>query len=155
MLDRLGPRYRELLGEHHRVLRDAIGREVGTAGDSFFAVFLRVDDAIECAQRAQRGLAAARWPDGDPARVRMGIHTGAPDISDGDFVGIDYIGARVMSVAYRGQVLLTDDARAMLEAPAELRDLGYHRLKDLPAPPSIYSSWQRRACGLSLLGGAR
>ena len=60
MLDRLGERYRDLLAEHHRVIREAIGaaggREVDTAGDSFFAVFARAGDAVLCAQRAQRAL---------------------------------------------------------------------------------------------------
>jgi predicted ATPase/class 3 adenylate cyclase len=143
MLDRLGPRYRELLREHHRVMREAIvasgGREVGTAGDSFFAVFSRAADAVGCAERAQRGLADAPWPDGGAPSVRMGIHTGTPDIADGDFVGIDvHRAARVMSVAYGGQVLLTEEARGMLDSPAELRDLGYHRLKDLPAPEHLF-----------------
>jgi predicted ATPase/class 3 adenylate cyclase len=143
MLDRLGERYRDLLAEHHRVIREAIGaaggREVDTAGDSFFAVFARAGDAVLCAQRAQRALAECEWPGGEALRVRMGIHTGAPEVGDGGFVGLDvHRAARVMAVAYGGQVLLTGEARGALGALVGVRDLGYHRLKDLPAPEHLF-----------------
>lgn len=43
LLQRLAERHSELIRGHHSVMRTAIqsagGREVGTAGDSFFAVF--------------------------------------------------------------------------------------------------------------------
>ncbi len=143
MLDRLGERYRDLLAEHHRVMREAIGaaggREVDTAGDSFFAVFASAGDAVRCADRAQRALAECEWPGGEALRVRMGIHTGAPEVRDGGFVGLDvHRAARVMAVAYGGQVLLTGEARGALGALVEVRDLGYHRLKDLPAPEHLF-----------------
>ena len=143
MLDRLGERFAVLLGEHDRVMRKAIaaagGREVATAGDSFFAVFSDVDGAVECARHAQLALSAGEWPGGEAPRVRMGIHTGAPIAREGNFVGIDvHRAARVMAVAHGGQVLLTDEARQALGSPAELRDLGYHRLKDLPAPEHLF-----------------
>jgi len=69
----------------------------------------------------------------------MGIHTGAPMIDDGNFVGIDvHRAARVMAVAHGAQVLLTDETRCRLESTAEVRDLGYHLLKDLPAPEHLF-----------------
>jgi predicted ATPase/class 3 adenylate cyclase len=150
LLDRLGDRYRDLLREHHRVVREAIaacgGSEVETAGDSFFAVFSRASDAVECACRVQLGLAAGEWPDGYRPAVRIGIHTGTPSISDGEFVGIDvHRAARVMAVAYGGQVLLTSETAGRLEHPPLLRDLGHHRLKDLPAPEHVF---QLMATGL-------
>lgn len=104
MLEGLGERYDEVVREHDGTMREAIaalgGREVHVAGDSFFAVFDRALDAVECAVRAQRAIAAARWPQGGRPRVRMGIHTGDPTPADGDFVGIDvHRAARVMAVA--------------------------------------------------------
>jgi predicted ATPase/class 3 adenylate cyclase len=144
LLDRLGDRYRDLLAEHHRVMREAIagagGREVDTAGDSFFVAFTRAGEAVECALSAQRALARCEWPGGEVVRVRMGIHTGAPEArDDGGFVGVDvHRAARVMAVAVGGQVLLTQEARVALGPLAEVRDLGYHRLKDLPAPERLF-----------------
>jgi predicted ATPase/class 3 adenylate cyclase len=143
LLERLGERYRELLREHHRLMRETIaacgGREVEAAGDSFFAVFSRASDAVECARRAQLAFATGAWPDGHRPVVRMGVHTGTPSISDGDFIGIDvHRAARVMAVAYGGQVLVTEQTASSLEPRPCLLDLGHHRLKDLPAPEHLF-----------------
>jgi predicted ATPase/class 3 adenylate cyclase len=143
LLDRLGGRYEELLKEHHRVLREAIavsrGREVRTAGDSFFVIFEDAADAVECARRAQLGLARGDWPAGQSPRVRMGIHTGTASLSDGELVGMDvHRAARVMAVAYGGQVLVTDEVRRSVQPVPLLRDLGFHRLKDLPQPEHLF-----------------
>jgi predicted ATPase/class 3 adenylate cyclase len=143
MLEGLGERYGDVVREHDRTMREAIavlgGREVHVAGDSFFAVFDRVSNAVQCAVRVQRGLAAARWPEGGRPRVRMGIHTGEPTPADGDFVGMDvHRAARVMAVAHGGQVLLSGDSARAVGSDAQLVDLGYHRLKDLPAPEHLF-----------------
>lgn len=64
MLERLGERYEELQAEHDRLVREAIaaagGREIHTAGDSFFAAFARVHDAVSCACQVQLALKARR-----------------------------------------------------------------------------------------------
>ena len=143
MLERLGERFADVIREHHRVMRTAIqvagGREISTAGDSFFAVFERAAGAVECAEHAQREFAAVEWPGGETPRVRMGIHAGLASISSGEFVGIDvHRAARVMSVAYGGQVLLTDAVVGLLGSGVPVRDLGYHRLKDLSAPEHLF-----------------
>ena len=143
MLERLGERFADVIREHHRVMRTAIqdagGREISTAGDSFFAVFERADAAIEFAGRAQREFAGVEWPGGETPRVRMGIHAGLASISSGELVGIDvHRAARVMSVAYGGQVLLTEAVVGLLGSGVPVRDLGYHRLKDLSAPEHLF-----------------
>lgn len=143
MLEGLGERYGDVLREHDRTMRDAIvavgGREVHVAGDSFFAVFDRVSDSVQCAVRVQRELAAIRWPDGGRPRVRMGIHTGEPTPVDGDFMGMDvHRAARVMAVAHGGQVLLSGDAARGVGDDVQLVDLGHHRLKDLPEPEHLF-----------------
>ena len=143
LLDRLGDRYLELLGEHHRHLRAAIeatgGYEVSTAGDSFFVVFARPDAALACAWRAQRSFGGSCWPEGESVRVRMGIHTGAPAVQDGTYVGMAVnCAARVMAVAHGGQVLLTQAAVDALQSSVDMLDLGHHRLKDLPAPVHLF-----------------
>jgi class 3 adenylate cyclase len=75
LLHELGERYADALAEHRRVLRDAFsqhgGVEVDTQGDGFFAAFARASDAVAAARNTQAALA------GNPARVRIGIHSGA------------------------------------------------------------------------------
>lgn len=143
MLERLGERYLDVLAEHDRLLREAIaacgGSEARRAGDSFFAVFSRPEDAVECARRMQVTLEAGAWPERQPPRVRIGIHTGAPHSVNGEFEGIDvHRAARVMAVAHGGQVLLTEGVTPGLDSSVDVLDLGYHRLKDLSAPEHLF-----------------
>ena len=143
LAERLGDCYPDTLTAHHRLVREAIqetgGHEVGTAGDSFFAVFGRAADAIECARRAQLALGAGVWPSGAPPRVRIGIHTGTPVVAEGQIVGMDvHRAARVMAAAHGGQVLLTEETRRAAGAGVAVRDLGFHRLKDLPEPERLF-----------------
>jgi predicted ATPase len=135
LLHELGDGYGDALDDHRRVLRAACaahdGVEVDTQGDAFFMAFARASDAAAAAVDAQRGLA-----DG-PVRVRMGLHTGEPRVTEEGYVGIDvHRGARIAAVGHGGQVLLSQTTRALVDH--KTRDLGAHRLKDLSAPERIY-----------------
>jgi class 3 adenylate cyclase len=72
--------YRGLLEQHQRLLRSAFaavgGIERSTEGDSFFVVFLDAPSAVAAAVASQRALAAAPWPNDEPLRVRIGLHSG-------------------------------------------------------------------------------
>ncbi len=137
----LGTRaYGELRERHRALLREAFtagdGAEQGTEGDSFFVVFRSARAAVAAAVAAQRALAAEPWPEGVDLRVRMGIHSGEPEMAGGSLVGIDINrAARIASAAHGGQVLVSDVTRALARSDAAdgigYRDLGSHRLKDL------------------------
>ena len=127
----------EVLAEHRRVLRNAFsqhgGIEVDTQGDAFFVAFARTSDAVLAANDIQAALAAG------PVRVRIGIHTGEPVVTEEGYVGVDvHRAARIMGAGHGGQVLLSETTRQLLDAAATLRDLGEHRLKDLTAPQRVY-----------------
>ncbi|MGZ4419490.1 MAG: ATP-binding protein, partial [Gaiellaceae bacterium] len=135
LLHLLGDDYGEALHEHRRRLRAAFaeheGVEVDTQGDAFFVAVTRATNAVAAAADGQRALA-----DG-PIRVRMGLHTGEPQLTDEGYVGLDvHKGARIAAVGHGGQVLLSQTTRALVDH--EARDLGAHRLKDLSAPERIY-----------------
>jgi predicted ATPase len=141
LLDRLGREYAGLLAQHHIIVRAAIsahdGYEVGTAGDSFFVTFARPDDAVACAQQVQEQLAAQTWPGEVQVDVRIGIHTGTPEFDGTDYTGMDvHRAARIMAAAHGRQVLMSG-ATAQLVPGLTTRDLGDHRLKDLPAPERL------------------
>jgi predicted ATPase/class 3 adenylate cyclase len=148
LLARLGDReYGRLLAEHHRLLRRAIvehgGTEVATEGDSFFAVFAEPAGAIGAAIEAQRALSAQAWPQDAVVAVRMGIHTGDIELAEGEYVGLDvHRAARISSAGHGGQVLVSAATREAvhheLPAGSRLRDVGEHRLKDLPEPERLY-----------------
>lgn len=135
LLRELGDGYGEALHEHRRRLRavfaDHEGIEVDTQGDAFFVAFARASDAVAAAAAGQRALVHG------PIRVRMGLHTGEPRLTEEGYVGLDvHKGARIAAVGHGRQVLLSQTTYALVDAT--VRDLGVHRLKDLSAPERIY-----------------
>jgi hypothetical protein len=130
LLSELGDEYADVLAEHHRRIRDAVGRhggiEMGTQGDGFSVVFPRAASAVAAAADAQRSLAAG------PVRVRMGVHTGEPSLTDEGYVGLAvHQAARIAAAGHGGQVVVSETTCALLDGEFELRDLGEHRLKDI------------------------
>jgi predicted ATPase/class 3 adenylate cyclase/Tfp pilus assembly protein PilF len=147
LLQHLGGQYAAVREEHRRLLRDAFqrggGDELGTEGDSFFVVFPTATGAVAATVAAQRALAAHSWPAGAPVRVRMGLHTGTPTLTLGEYVGLDvHRAARISAAGHGGQVLLSQSTRSLVEHDlpegTSLRNLGSHRLKDLQQPEQLF-----------------
>ena len=135
LVEALGSAYVELLAEHRRLIRVAVARqggvEFGTQGDAIFFAFSDPEDALVAAEHAQQALASSR------TRVRMGIHTGTPLLTDEGYAGIDvHRVARICSVGHGGQVLVSEATRKVVSR--DLRPLGAHRLKDLGRPEALY-----------------
>jgi predicted ATPase/class 3 adenylate cyclase len=146
LLQRLGDAYASVLGEHQALLRAAFaahdGIEVDTQGDAFFVAFPTAPQAVAAASDATRALAAHDWPQGTVLRVRMGLHSGTPQVVGDRYVGLDvHRAARIASSGHGGQVLLSQTTCDLVEHKlpdgASLRDLGAHRLKDLQQPEHI------------------
>ncbi|MBA3778811.1 MAG: adenylate/guanylate cyclase domain-containing protein [Chloroflexi bacterium] len=128
--------YAEALAAHRRTLREAFARhggvEVDTQGDAFFVAFPTAPGALAAATEATAALS------GGPIKVRIGLHTGSPIVTDEGYIGPDvHKGARIAAAGHGGQILVSA-ATAQLVDGATLRDLGLHRLKDLTAPERIY-----------------
>jgi class 3 adenylate cyclase len=91
---------------------------VDTQGDTFFVAFGRASDAVAAAVDAQRALS------GGPIRVRMGLHTGEPRLTDEGYIGLDvHKGARIAAVgpvaaADRGCTFKRHSRTLGLPAPA-------------------------------------
>ncbi|MGH3331395.1 MAG: adenylate/guanylate cyclase domain-containing protein, partial [Nocardioidaceae bacterium] len=146
LLHRLGDDYSRVLVTHHQLLRDCFtahnGHEVDTEGDAFFVSFSSPRDAVAAAADAQRALDAHPWPHGEPVRVRMGLHVGEPIIVEDNYVGMDvHRAARICSAGHGGQVVISERLRDLvadhLPGGVSVRDLGEHRLKDLPEPEHL------------------
>ncbi|MBA3734854.1 MAG: hypothetical protein H0W90_06615 [Actinobacteria bacterium] len=137
LLHELGAeKYGEALAEHRRILRDAFvahgGVEVDTQGDAFFVAFPTAPGALGAAAAATTALANG------PIRVRMGIHSGTPHLTQEGYVGEDvHRAARIAAVGHGAQVLVSASAAALVGTDG-LTNLGEHRLKDLTAPERIY-----------------
>ena len=146
LLQRLDVKYAGLLKDVRALILDAVrgcgGTRVDSHGDEFFAVFEQPVAALEAAVAMQRALAARRWTGDAEVRVRAGVHTGRPELTDSGYVGLSvHTVARICSVAHGGQVLVSGQTRAAVEAmPAGVRlvGLGAHRLADLPRETELF-----------------
>jgi predicted ATPase len=133
LLDELGAEeYGNALAEHRRVLREAFERhggvEVDTQGDAFFVAFPTAPGAVAAAREAQEALEVP---------VRMGLHTGAPLLTEEGYVGADvHRAARIAATGHGGQLLLSAATKELVEA--SVADLGEHRLKDFDEPVRIF-----------------
>ncbi|MGH2407040.1 MAG: adenylate/guanylate cyclase domain-containing protein [Candidatus Limnocylindrales bacterium] len=156
LAERLGGRWPETLLEVRRlvagIVRHEGGVEVDARADEFFAAFPEAADAVAAALAIQRGLSSRGWPDGEGVRMRIGLHTGEPELSDEGYVGAEiHRAARVANAGHGGQVLLTDATREAAgdawPADAAVLDLGAFHLRGLQRAERIY---QLVAPGLGL-----
>jgi predicted ATPase/class 3 adenylate cyclase len=147
LLQRLGPRYDQLLDEHRRLIREAVaaedGHEVNTEGDAFFIAFASAARGVAAAVAAQRALLRFPWPEDAVLRIRMGLHTGEATPAAGDYVGLDvHRAARICAAAHGGQILVSQSTRALVEGALPpgitLRSMGERRLKDLLRPEPLF-----------------
>jgi class 3 adenylate cyclase len=147
LLRHLGDQYAALLADVRRVLRGAIrargGHEIDARADELFAVFERAPGALDAAIAVQRAIRDRAWPDGLEVRLRVGLHSGRPTLTDTGYVGLAvHTAARICFAAHGGQIVLSRAAQqAVVEAlPAEvaLRELGSHRLAGLPEPELLF-----------------
>jgi predicted ATPase len=136
LLHELGAKgYAEALAEHRRAIREACaaegGVEVDTQGDAFFFAFPTAPGALAAATALSDALSSG------PIQVRVGLHTGAPLLTEEGYVGGDvHRAARIAAAGHGGQVLVSASTASLVDS--ELTNLGEHRFKDLGAPERVF-----------------
>jgi class 3 adenylate cyclase len=145
----LGDRYGGLLADVRRLIRAAIrasgGREVDARADELFAVFKLAPAALNAAFVIQRKVLARAWPDQLRVRVRVGLHTGRPTLTETGYVGLAVnTASRVCFAGHGGQIVLSGAARDAVggSQPAgyRFRDLGMHQLAGMPGLESLFQA---------------
>jgi len=132
-------RWRELLARHHRVVRRELkrfgGREVDTAGDGFFAVFDRPEDAVRCAAAISDAVRELG------IEIRAGVHAGQVELTGRRVGGVAvHVGARIGAQAGPGEVLVSATLRDLLPgAVLAFEDRGSKDLKGVPEPQRVYA----------------
>jgi len=133
-------RWRQLLAEHHVIVREQIrrfrGREVDTAGDGFLIAFDGAARAVRCAMAVREHLRRIGLD------VRAGVHAGECEESGGQLVGIAvHIGARVLGIAGPGEVLVSSTVRDLVAGSGiEFDDRGEHALKGIAGQWHLYTA---------------
>jgi class 3 adenylate cyclase len=132
-------RWRERLDSYYRHVREEVsrfrGREIGTAGDGFFATFDGPARAIRCACRIREAMPRLGL------RVRAGLHTGECELIGDDVGGIAvHLGARVAQCAGAGDVLVSTTVKDLVAGSGlSFKDRGVQVLKGIPGEWQLYS----------------
>ena len=116
LLRRLGDGYGALLNDVRSIVRRAVsqgsGHEIDARADEFFAVFDRPAAAVEAAVAVQRALGTRTWPNALEVRVRVGIHSGRPTLTDVGYIGLAvHTTARLCTAAHGGQIVVSAATR--------------------------------------------
>lgn len=137
---RLGDRrWRDLVSEHHDLIRRELarfrGHEIDTAGDGFLAAFDGPARALRAAQSIVRAVQSLG------IQVRAGVHTGECEILDDKLVGVAvHVGARVAATAGPSEVLATGTVKDLVAGSGiEFEDRGMRTLKGLPDQWRLFS----------------
>ena len=139
--------WRELLAQHHQVVRHELqrfrGQEVDTAGDGFLATFDGPARGVRCAAR----LVEALRPLG--LDIRAGLHTGECEMVGNKVAGIAvHIGARVATAAQSGEVMVSSTVRDLVSGSGlRFEDRGIQTLKGLPEPWRLFKVEAQSALG--------
>jgi class 3 adenylate cyclase len=138
--EELGDRgWRTLVAAHHKIVRRNLkvfgGKELDTAGDGFFASFSDPGSAVRCAcamSDEMRGVGVG---------IRAGVHFGECEPADGKLSGITVVvGARVMSLAGAGEVLVTSTVAELTRgAGFGMTDRGTQSLKGVEQPWQVFA----------------
>lgn len=138
-------RWRELLGQHHALVRGQLvrfrGREIDTSGDGFFASFDGPARAIRCACAISQSVRELGLD------VRAGLNTGECEVVDGKVGGIAvHVGARVAAEAGPGEVLVSSTVRDLVAGSGiHFHERAATRLKGLPGQWRLYAVEQGEA----------
>jgi pimeloyl-ACP methyl ester carboxylesterase len=131
--------WRELLEEHHTIVRKQLarfrGQEVDTAEDGFLASFDGPGRAIRCAGSICREVRSLG------IEVRAGLHTGECQMVSGKLGGIAvHIGSRVAHMARPGEVLVSSTVKDLVVGSGiAFDDRGVHALTGVPGEWRLFA----------------
>jgi len=126
--------WRDLVGQHHAIVRRELarfhGRELDTAGDGFFAIFDGPARAVQAAAAIRDRLREIGL------EVRAGLHTSEFEVGDGKVIGIGVsVGARISALAGPGEVLVSSTVKDLVAGSGlRFEDRGEHQLKGIAEP---------------------
>ncbi len=132
-------RWRDVITQHHELVRQQLGRfrgrEIDTAGDGFLAAFDGPARAIRCGC----AIVDAVRPLG--LRIRTGVHTGECEIIGDKLGGIAvHIGARVAALAAPDEVLVSNTVKDLVAGSGlGFQDRGVHTLRGVPGEWRLFA----------------
>lgn len=136
-------RWKRLLDEHDRIVRDVIERASGTVvestGDGVLATFDGPAKAIRTAVTLRGALSAIGL------HLRVGLHAGEVEVREGSRIGgfAVHLAARVMAQAGADEIVCTRTVKELVVGSGlPFEDRGAHVLKGFPDTWNLYTVGQ-------------
>jgi class 3 adenylate cyclase len=132
--------WKELVEDHHAIVRESLERwhgvENDTAGDGFYATFDGPARAIRCALEVTERVRDLG------IEIRAGVHTGECEVIEHKCGGLTVsIGARVASNAGPSEVLVSQTVKDLVAGSGlTFEDRGEHELKGVPDRWRLYAA---------------
>jgi class 3 adenylate cyclase len=133
-------KWKDLITQHHSLVRDQLarhrGRELDNAGDGFLAAFDGPARAVRCG----RAIVGSVRKLG--IHVRAGVHTGECEVIGEKLGGIAvHIGARIGALAAPDEVLVSRTVSDLVAGSGlRFEERGTHSLKGLPGSWQLFSA---------------
>ena len=131
--------WRQLLGEHDRLIRALLdrfgGTEVNTTGDGFIATFPSAVGALRCAAAIRDGVKALGL------QVRVGVNTGEVELGETDVRGVTvHAAARIMALAAPSEVLASElTCQLVAGSGLNFEQRGAHQVKGFDRPITVFA----------------
>ena len=147
LVNQLGDEYGILIREVRRIIKKVVagqgGHVVDVRADESFAVFKLPEAALRSAVALQLDVGQRLSMRKHDVRLRIGLHSGRPTVSEGNYIGIAvHTAARICSAAHGGQIVMSGQTRDSFKDQTphgtEFRGLGSHRLRGLPDQLALY-----------------
>src|SRR6267143_1136324 len=138
----------ELLEEHRRLLRPFFpmhhGKEVKTVADMFLVEFASALEAVRCAIQIQGALSERNLhcPEDNKIHVRIGVHVGDVEHSQGDVYGDAVnVASRIEPLAEPGGIVITRQVYEQVRNRPDIKmhPMGGHELKNVKEPLELFS----------------
>jgi len=131
--------WRELLADHHAIVRQELnrfgGQEIDTAGDGFLATLEGPAQALACACEIIKNVSKLG------IAIRAGIHTGECEVLEGRVSGIAvHIGARIAATAGPRELLVSSTVKDLVAGSGiAFDDRGAHELRGVPGEWRLFA----------------
>lgn len=125
---------RELSHGTSLLVEQHAGHLVDQVGDGFLILFGTASRAIACA----RELVGLGERLGTP--LRIGVHAGECHVNGKDLRGVSiHAGARIMAMAGRSEIVVSDVARSLADGRAHFATRGVHELRGVPGNFELFT----------------
>jgi class 3 adenylate cyclase len=131
--------WRELLAEHNDRMRLELdrfrGRDIGTTGDGFLALFDGAARAVQCAEAMARSVREIGLS------IRAGVHTGEVEHVPGNVRGVAvHTAARIMALAGPDEVLVSGTTMELAAGSGlAFESKGRRALKGIPGEREVFA----------------